>query len=163
MLAGRADIRGSQAGNKAGQGTLALRPQQRARTMRIVAPVVLHSLLISLVLGPAAVAQREGFDHFRGDHDIHHFHEHDLMVWRGGHWFHGPHGGRDGWWWIVDGSWYFYPAPIYPYPDPYAPPEMATPAPGAPPTWYFCPNPQGYYPYVQQCPTPWQPMPAQPQ
>lgn len=35
----------------------------------------------------------------------------------------------------------------------------------APPggTWYYCRDPQGYYPQVQQCPTPWQQVPAQPQ
>lgn len=110
-------------------------------------------------LGVPAMAQRD--DHFRDDHfrgDIHHFRDHDLDYWRGGRWFHGPHEGRDGWWWIVGDSWYFYPAPVYPYPDPYLPPTVA-PAPGA--TWYYCANPQGYYPYVAQCAVPWQPVPAQ--
>jgi hypothetical protein len=26
--------------------------------------------------------------------------------------------------------------------------------------WYYCQNPAGYYPYVQQCTTNWQPVPA---
>ena len=34
-----------------------------------------------------------------------------------------------------------------------------------PPTqvWYYCPNPQGYYPYVAQCYSGWQAVPATPQ
>jgi hypothetical protein len=27
-------------------------------------------------------------------------------------------------------------------------------------TWYYCSNPAGYYPYVAQCNTGWQPVPA---
>jgi hypothetical protein len=27
-------------------------------------------------------------------------------------------------------------------------------------TWYYCSNPAGYYPYVTQCNTGWQPVPA---
>jgi hypothetical protein len=94
--------------------------------------------------------------------EIHRFHEHDLGVWRGGRWFRGPHDGRLGWWWIVGGLWYFYPAPVYPYPDPYQPPVIVAPAEPPPPPqyWYYCPNPQGYYPYVPQCPSPWQKVPA---
>jgi hypothetical protein len=26
--------------------------------------------------------------------------------------------------------------------------------------WYYCQDPVGYYPYVQQCGTAWQPVPA---
>lgn len=69
--------------------------------------------------------------------------------------------------------WYFYPAPVYPYPNPYQPPVVMVeqppvavvppaPAPGAPQYWYYCPNPQGYYPYVADCSTPWQKVPATP-
>ncbi|MGB9154011.1 MAG: hypothetical protein WCD70_13105 [Alphaproteobacteria bacterium] len=96
-------------------------------------------------------------DDWREHGDIHHFHEHDYDHWRGGSWFNGLHGGRHGWWWIVDGAWYFYPAPVYPYPDPYTPPVVVTtPAPvspvGVPPSYvYYCRNPAGYYPYVPQC------------
>ncbi|HUZ71675.1 MAG TPA: hypothetical protein VMU87_01710 [Stellaceae bacterium] len=70
-----------------------------------------------------------------------------------------PFGGRLGWWWVVGPTWYFYPAPIYPYPypDPYVPPVVTAP-PAA--TWYYCSNPAGYYPYVPQCPVPWQPVQA---
>jgi hypothetical protein len=83
-----------------------------------------------------------------------------IGAWHGGGWRHGWHDGRFGWWWIVPGwaDWYYYNAPVYPYPDPYLPPGMAT---GPTPYWYHCPNPQGYYPYVQQCYGPWQPVPPQ--
>ena len=100
--------------------------------------------------------------HFEGGRtwagDIRAFHEHDIELWRGGRWFHGPHGGRAGWWWIVGGVWYFYPTPVYPYPDPYQPPVVVLPADqvGAPPQYfYYCSNPAGYYPYVASCLVPW--------
>lgn len=116
------------------------------------------------------------------DRDIHHFHEHDFDHWRGGHWIHGPHLGRAGWWWVVGGTWYFYPAPTYPYPDPYVPPAVvaAPPAgvPAAPPVaavpqsspaapppaaqYYFCDRPRGYYPYVPACRIPWRVVLAAP-
>jgi hypothetical protein len=88
--------------------------------------------------------------------DIHQFHEHDVNIWRGGRWYHGRHGGRSGWWWIVGGIWYFYPAPVYPYPDPYVPPVVVAP----PQTYYWCANPPGYYPQVPTCAVPWQAVPA---
>jgi hypothetical protein len=89
------------------------------------------------------------------------FHEGDLDRWRGGHWFHGEHLGRLGWWWVVGGAWYFYPAPVYPSPDPYVPPAVVTqvppspPTPSPPPYWYFCPSVKGYYPSVAECPEGW--------
>jgi hypothetical protein len=97
------------------------------------------------------------------------FHEHDIVVWRGGHWFHGWHGPRVGWWWIVGGAWYWYPAPVYPYPDVYTPPVVVQ-APAAPPpqpqtlpqTWYYCDRPAGYYPYVPECASGWKTVPATP-
>jgi hypothetical protein len=104
---------------------------------------------------PPALAQHH--DEHWHDNDIHHFNDHDYGVWRGGHWFHGPYGGRTGWWWIVGGVYYFYPAPIYPYPDPYVPPAVAP----SPTYWFYCGNPQGYYPYVPQCSVPWQQVPPQ--
>ena len=94
--------------------------------------------------------------------DIGRFHEQDYDHWRGGNWFHGPHEGREGWWWIVSGLWYFYPSPVYPYPDPYTPPTVVVQqAPAysvvAPPSYaYYCADPAGYYPYVAQCYMAWQ-------
>ena len=97
------------------------------------------------------------------DADIRHFHEHDMVVWRSGHWQHGRHAGRLGWWWVVGGVWYFYPAAVRPYQDPYLPPLVEAPPPGASATqkyWYYCRNPQGYYPYVPSCSAGWEPVPA---
>lgn len=97
--------------------------------------------------------------HWHGD--IHHFHDYDLNYWRGGHWFHGHHEGRLGWWWILGDGWYYYPAPVYPYPNPYTPPAMAPPAAPASTYWYWCPHPRGYYPYVPECPRGWRAVPSE--
>jgi hypothetical protein len=109
--------------------------------------------------------------------DIHHFHERDIEIWRGGRWVHGWHQGHGGWWWLAGGVWYSYLTPIYPYPDPYQPPivvapqapvEVAPPNPPSQPStqaaqfWYYCTNPAGYYPYVSQCASGWQKVPASP-
>jgi hypothetical protein len=90
------------------------------------------------------------------DRDSHRFDDHDFDRWRGGHWFHGQHEGRLGWWWLAGANWYYYPQPIYPYPDPYVPP-YAAPGDGA---WYYCPPTRSFYPYVSGCPVPWQIVPA---
>ncbi|HUY68536.1 MAG TPA: hypothetical protein VMV79_04470 [Alphaproteobacteria bacterium] len=95
--------------------------------------------------------------HWHGD--IHHFRDDDLHYWHSGRWYHGHHGGRIGWWWILGDTWYFYPHAAYPYPNPYIPPAVAAP-PGAGAYWYACNNPQGYYPYVPTCYAPWHAMPA---
>src|SRR3569832_2306900 len=107
--------------------------------------------------------------HDRGEHwrgDIRRFHEHELARWHGGHWYHGQHAGRVGWWWIVSGIWYLYPSPVYPYPSPYQPPLADAPAPpeaaATPQYWYYCADPQGYYPYVPQCRVNWQRVPTTP-
>ena len=94
-------------------------------------------------------------------------------AWRSGHWVHGWHGPRYGWWWTVGNSWYLYPRPVYPYPA-YLPPPVASADdsygyppngrdysqgytrgpdgnPQPPDYWYFCENPEGYYPYIQDC------------
>jgi len=106
--------------------------------------------------------------HWRGD--IQRFHEHDWQLWRGGHWRHGSHTGRAGWWWVVGGTWYFYPTPVYPYPNPWEPPlvEYVAPPAGSPPPpppaqyWYYCESAKSYYPYVPTCPGGWKQVPATP-
>lgn len=103
--------------------------------------------------------------HGRWHGDIRHFHDYDMPRWRAGRWYNGWHDGRHAWWWIAGGAWYFYPRPVYPYPDPYLPPVVVVPeASSTPPAatqyWYSCPNPKGYYPYVVQCLTVWQKVPA---
>lgn len=104
--------------------------------------------------------------------DIRHFHNSDLARWRTGHWYHGYHDARLGWWWVVAGLWYFYPQHVSPYPDPYTPPPVVivqpiAPAqvPSAPPPaqyWYYCDAAGGYYPYVPSCPAGWRMVPATP-
>jgi hypothetical protein len=127
----------------------------------VILPVILATALGGLIAaGPASADE-----HHRGpewhDRDIHHFHEHDVDIWRHGRWFHGDHLGRPGWWWIVGGAWYFYPAPVYPYPDPYVPPGVvAAPSPAS--YYYYCPRPRGYYPYVAACRVPWRAVAAPP-
>lgn len=89
----------------------------------------------------------------------------DHTIWRGGAWRHVVHDGHLGWWWVVGGLWYFYPAPIYPYPTYIGPAyyyDYYTRY-GAPSYyWYYCEDPPGYYPYVQQCNEPWEPVPPVP-
>lgn len=138
------------------------------RARRILRVFVAACLMLPILVGPS-MADERGREHRRDapgrwhGGDIHRFHEHDLAIWRGGHWRHGPHAGRIGWWWVVGGVWYYYPARVIPYPDPYLPPlvEMPQPAaPAAPQFWYYCRNPAGYYPYVPSCTTPWEAVPA---
>ncbi len=71
--------------------------------------------------------------HWHGE--IRYFHEHDLPLWRSGHWFQGPHLGRAGWWWVANGIWYYYPRRVAAIPDPYIPPSVAVQlqAPAPPP------------------------------
>jgi hypothetical protein len=118
--------------------------------------------------GPVAGQHREPgriHDGWRGD--IRHFGGHDASRWQQGRWYHGAHGGRSGWWWIVGPTWYFYLTPVYPYPDPYEPPALVgiapPPPPGTPPRyWYYCADPPGYYPYVAWCRVTWRAVPAYP-
>jgi len=161
---------------------------RRNESMKL--PLVLACLLSSCVL--ASSVRGEPHDrHERGWHgDIRVFHERDIHLWRGGHWYHGWYGGRFGWFWMAGGAYYLYPAPIYPYPDPYTPPVVvqqapvvvqqqapvyvekpqasvpATPAPNQPAqpanTWYYCDAAKSYYPYVSECPGGWRAVPATP-
>lgn len=83
-------------------------------------------------------------------------------AWQHGGWHHAWHNGHWGWWWVVGSGWFFYPEPIYPYPeyigtDYYYDYYNEFGAPGY--YWYYCEDPQGYYPYVQQCNGPWEPVP----
>ena len=137
--------------------------------MRKLMLAALAAMTLLPLLGTATQAQerrvqdrrfedRRPEERFR-DRDIRRFRDRDIAVWRGGGWIHGRHTGRDGWWWVVNGTWYWYPAPVYPFPDPYVPPAVAAVPPGAQ-YWYFCRNPRGYYPYVPTCRVPWQAVPA---
>ena len=157
--------------------------KQRSRVLRSLASIAVLALVGSTGSARALAQERRGnwaggsreHEVWRGPEshrwrhgDIWRFHEEDLGLWRGGHWFHGEHFSRLGWWWIVDGAWFFYPVPVYPYPDPYIPPAavtLAPPAQSSPQYWYYCASANGYYPYVMNCPEGWQrvaPQPAPP-
>ena len=79
--------------------------------------------------------------------------------------------------WGWGDPWPYYDYPSY-YSDPYYPSGDTVPssppayieneddetAPADQPSyWYYCSNPQGYYPYIRQCTTAWQPVATQPQ
>ena len=80
----------------------------------------------------------------------------------GGHDGFGHRGGFDGW----SGGGLGWGATDYDYGNDYGSPDYgAYPSDGysqpyASQYWYYCQNPSGYYPYVQQCTTNWQPVPA---
>jgi hypothetical protein len=86
----------------------------------------------------------------------------DRSAWQGGAWRHTYHNGYNGWWWVVGDNWFFYPGPIYPYPE-YVGPDYYYDYYNYYPTpsnyWYYCEDPPGYYPNVQDCNVPWQPVP----
>jgi hypothetical protein len=67
----------------------------------------------------------------------------------GGHWQHGWRDGRYGWWWGDGLGWTYYPDYGY-----YGDSQYASQY------WYYCSDPAGYYPYVAQCNTAWQTVPA---
>jgi hypothetical protein len=100
------------------------------------------------------------------DHNVAHFDAQDRAMWSHGQWRHTKHNGRNGWWWYTNGAWFFYDEPTYPYPDTvsddYSFDEDYTDAqpPGSDGgyVWYYCNNPPGYYPYIQSCRGPWQPV-----
>ena len=66
---------------------------------------------------------------------------------------------------VVAYSYYAWPRYYYPPPAYYTPPLVASPPqyveqtpPQSPNYWYYCRDSQAYYPYVQTCPSPWQPV-----
>jgi len=93
-------------------------------------------------------------------HDFAHLSGHDRDLWRHGSWRHERHGNRFGWWWFAGDAWYFYDAPVYPYPgyvsDNYYEEEYSPDSGDQ--YWYYCEDPAGYYPYVQACNGPWEPV-----
>jgi hypothetical protein len=81
---------------------------------------------------------------------------------------HGPrHGGHVRFGVVIGAPAYgYYPPPYYYYPPavvvPSSPPVYVErtdlqSAPGHASTyWYYCPDTKSYYPYVKECPNPWQ-------
>jgi hypothetical protein len=111
-------------------------------------------LFVAIVLGLTAAADADANGgHFRG-----HGHRSGVSLWFG-----------------VPGP-FWYPPPYYYSPRYYYPPAVVVPAPVAPPVyverspagdtaapaespaayWYYCRDSQTYYPYVQQCASPWE-------
>jgi hypothetical protein len=131
---------------------------------RIFAFALVGATVALGAIGSAKADEWHDHNHDRREAHEPRWHGRDLDRWRRGHWWHGPHGNREGWWWIVGDAWYFYPRPVYPYPDLYTPPvvQAPSPPPGAPPVYYWCDNPRGYYPAVPACVTPWRAVPAAP-
>ncbi len=95
--------------------------------------------------------ESQGHQEFHGHpgmHGRHHSFEHHAFHHHGTEVFiEGPL------WW---GSDWWGPSDFY-----YEPPVMAQQSPVYSQVepqyyWYYCSNPPGYYPYVQQCPSPWQ-------
>ena len=109
------------------------------------------SLAAALAVGLGAVGTVQAYPHGRGGHG-------HIGVWIGGP---GPF-----WWGAPYGYAYGYG---YPYAERpiivQAPAEPVVVAPSAAQqsnTWYYCREAQMYYPYVSQCASPWQEVPATP-
>jgi hypothetical protein len=100
------------------------------RTMSKTSNLAFAALVGLAAIGAALPAAAQQWHRHWGDREVRHYPGH-IEYWHGGHWVHGFHHGRDGWWWVVGPTWYFYPAPVYPYPDPYSvpPPIVQGPAP----------------------------------
>jgi hypothetical protein len=88
---------------------------------------------------------------------------HGMGGWRGGY-MHHYHGGWRGDWVgpvvgaaIVGSAVYAATRPAYNYGYTYASPPVAV-MPPAPPVAYYCSTWGQYYPTVQTCPVPWQPV-----
>ena len=87
----------------------------------------------------------------RGRHHHHHRHRSSVGIFFAAPAFYAPY--------------YYYPRYYHPpavYPAPVSPPvyieQSVAPAPAQSSAsyWYFCRDTQTYYPYVQQCATPWE-------
>jgi hypothetical protein len=115
---------------------------------------------------------RHGHGHFNGHYHGHHHksfgHHHH------GHHHHGAAFVGFGVGFAYPWSWYYPPPYYYPgyyYPQPVAYPAQpvtyveqgAAPAPAEPAGWwYYCEASRTYYPYVKECPSGWQRVPALP-
>jgi hypothetical protein len=88
---------------------------------------------------------------------------------------HGHHHGHASAGVIIGAPWpyYYSPPPAYVYYPPLTVAPASPPvyieqgselggAEAAPNYWYYCSNPQGYYPYLRDCPSGWQQVPATP-
>ena len=170
----------------------AAKPEAKAEVKPAAVGAVHEGHAAAPVGHASGVIEVHEYEHEHEHHEHHEFHERhvhlfdplEFAIWAGGTWVEGWYNGQYGWWWVSGGRRYYYPRPIYPYPPevsevwvpetvviqqaPVAAPPPPPPVSGyAPPPpqaglWYYCDNPPGYYPYVQVCPTPFRPVPAQP-
>jgi hypothetical protein len=109
------------------------------------------ALLAVCIVGATAAATEADA---RGRHHHHHHHRGHVGIWFGAPLFY-PH---------YYPRYYHPPAVVIPAPAPppvyIEQPQSAVPAPaptqGAAAYWYYCRDTQTYYPYVQQCATPWE-------
>ncbi len=62
-------------------------------TEKFAVAILLAALAAALPAPASAASQWHG--------DIRHFHDRDAHHWATGHWYHGRHGDRLGWWWVV--------------------------------------------------------------
>lgn len=145
-----------------------------------------------VIAHPRHIARARPHARFVLRHDFRHFTPVERHWWGGGRWRHTWWHGRYGWWWNVGPTWYFYDAPVYPYPTVVSPTyyddenyddddqggyedqggyddqsgEQQDMGPGygggGPGSWYHCNKPEGYYPYVKECRSGWEEVPASP-
>lgn len=120
---------------------------------RAIRIAVALAALLALTLASSAQAQKWG--HSRG-------HSHSRVVVGVGFGF--PFGWPY-WHYPHYGYYPYYPRAIAPAePTIYVEKDDADPAQGQDPSqyWYFCRDSNTYFPYVKECPTPWQRVVPQP-
>jgi hypothetical protein len=93
-------------------------------------------------------------------------------VWADPHWHHYPRTHVElGFYWGWPGWWYpahpiYVPPPVVVVPPPAPPPvyieQPRATAPLEPGYWYYCREARAYYPYVKECPGPWEKVAPQP-
>ena len=107
----------------------------------------------ALLLAVALVGASLTAANAHAQHRHHHHHRSGVGIWFGAPLFYAPY--------------YYYPRYYYPpavvYGGPASAPVYieqsgapAAPAQSASAYWYFCRDTQTYYPYVQQCASPWE-------
>ena len=140
-------------------GNSGARPGNRRRVMNVAAALLGTVILFQPDLAQAARVGGGGGFHGGGFGGFHgggyggsHGGNYGYGYGRGGY---GYGNGGYGWWGGGPGggwTWWGDAYPDYDYYD-YSQPYAS-------PTWYYCSNPAGYYPYVTQCNTSWQTVPA---
>ena len=109
----------------------------------------LKAALLAVCIAGASAAATEADAR---DRHHHHHHRGHVGIWFGAPLFY-PH---------YYPRYYYPPTVVIPAPPPVyiEQPQSAVPAPaptqGSAAYWYYCRDTQTYYPYVQQCATPWE-------